>query len=175
MTCFLDRTLTPPRLILTGRVLRDGEAGDGFSASGVKQQLDKVSSTRELHLHLNSDGGNSHAGFLIYDLLRNHKGGVSALVINTAASAATIILCGCRWRFGERGTKYQIHGCHVSPGTRGTIDRKYLSADNDQAVAVYDRVLNLAAPTIRVLMRGSGLRCDARTAKAINLIQGILR
>jgi ATP-dependent Clp protease, protease subunit len=64
--------------------------GDSISATDVEKVLKNISSN-EIHVHINSYGGDVFDGIAIYNQLRNHSAKVIIHVDGVAASAASII------------------------------------------------------------------------------------
>lgn len=60
----------------------------------VKKALDEASGN-EIHVHINSAGGDLFAGVAISNMLKNHKSKTIAYIDGLAASSASIIAFGC--------------------------------------------------------------------------------
>lgn len=61
-----------------------------ITASRVKAELSKVT-TDNIHVHINSGGGDVFESIAIYNLLKNHKAKVDIYIDSLAASGASII------------------------------------------------------------------------------------
>ncbi len=84
----------------------------------VKKALDEA--TGEVHVHINSCGGNLFAGVAISNMLKNHKGRTIAYVDGLAASAASTIAFGCDEIIIPKNAYLMIH--RAMCGTFGNID-----------------------------------------------------
>lgn len=62
--------------------------------SEIKKALDSAD-LKDIHVHINSYGGDLFAGIAICNMLKAYKGKTIAYVDGIAASAASIIACGC--------------------------------------------------------------------------------
>ena len=60
----------------------------------IKDAL-KEAENKEVHVHINSFGGNIYAGIAISNMIKNHKSKTIAYIDGIAASAASIIAFGC--------------------------------------------------------------------------------
>ena len=84
--------------LLEDRIIFVGERIDMNVANLVVAQLlflDKESSTEDVHLYINSYGGDIAAGLSIIDTMNHIKADVSTIVVGMAASMAAMILtCG---------------------------------------------------------------------------------
>lgn len=60
---------------------------------------------------INSLGGDAIAGFMIYDMLKNHPHPVYTMIRSNevAASAAAVIFLGGRYRYMIKGAKFMMH------------------------------------------------------------------
>lgn len=74
----------------------------------------------EVHLHINSYGGDVFAGVAICNMLKNHKGKTVAYVDGLAASAASVIAFGCDEIIIPSNAYLMIH--RVSCGVFGNVD-----------------------------------------------------
>lgn len=74
----------------------------------------------EVHVHINSYGGDVFAGVAICNMLKNHKGKTVAYVDGLAASAASVIAFGCDEIIIPSNAYLMIH--RVSCGVFGNAD-----------------------------------------------------
>lgn len=85
----------------------------------VKKALSEANS-KEVHVHINSYGGEVFAGVAICNMLKNYKGKTVAYVDGLAASAASIIAFGCDEVIIPNNAYLMIH--RVSCGIWGNAD-----------------------------------------------------
>jgi len=85
----------------------------------IKDAL-KEGENKEVHVHINSYGGDMFAGVAICNMLKNHKGKTVAYVDGLAASAASIIAFGCDEIIIPSNAYLMIH--RVSCGIFGNAD-----------------------------------------------------
>lgn len=82
----------------------------GVSAKEFAKALDQLpDDTAEIHLHINSPGGEVFEALAILNQLRNHKARVVARVDGLAASAASFIAAGADEVVMGRNTQLMIH------------------------------------------------------------------
>lgn len=65
--------------------------GGGVTAKRIAAALRKIGHDQDVTVVINSPGGDYFEGLAIYNLLREHKGKVTAKIIGVAASAASVI------------------------------------------------------------------------------------
>ena len=75
---------------------------------------------REVHVHINSYGGDVFAGLAISNMLKNHKGRTVAYVDGLSASSASIVAFGCNEIIIPSNAYLMIH--RVSCGMFGNAD-----------------------------------------------------
>ncbi|HSW44932.1 MAG TPA: head maturation protease, ClpP-related, partial [Phycisphaerae bacterium] len=63
----------------------------GTGAKQIKEELDAAGEVSEIHLRINSEGGNVFEGLAIYNLLKQHSARVIVHVDGTALSAASFV------------------------------------------------------------------------------------
>ncbi len=85
----------------------------------VKKALAEANN-KEVHVHINSYGGEVFAGVAICNMLKNYKGKTVAYVDGLAASAASIIAFGCDEVIIPNNAYLMIH--RVSCGIWGNAD-----------------------------------------------------
>lgn len=69
----------------------DPWTGDGVTAKRIAGALRAIGAGNDVVVNINSPGGDLFEGMAIYNMLRDHKGGVTVKVLGVAASAASII------------------------------------------------------------------------------------
>lgn len=81
----------------------------GVSAKDVIAALANVGANEEVHLHINSPGGDVFEGRAIMAAIRAHQGKTIAFVDSLAASAATSIAIACDEVVISQGAFFMIH------------------------------------------------------------------
>lgn len=88
------RAATDPKvgeLLLYGVISSTSWWGDEVTPKQFKRDLDDLGDIDELHVFINSDGGDVFAGQAIYSMIRRHKATVIVYVDGLAASIASVI------------------------------------------------------------------------------------
>lgn len=107
----------------------DSWGGDwGISAKEFNAALAELGDVKEIHLHINSPGGEVWEGVAILNALRRHPATVTAVVDGLAASAASFIAVGADRTIMGRNTQMMIHdawGIGIGPAAdmRDLADR----------------------------------------------------
>lgn len=113
----------------------------GVSAKEVRQALDELpDGTTDIHLHLNSPGGEVYEGVAIVNALRNHPARVTAIVDGLAASAASFIACAADELVMGRNTELMIHdawGICMGPAEDMHHMGNRLDALSDNIASIY--------------------------------------
>ena len=65
--------------------------GDGVSAKAFIEELGEIGSAKDLHVRINSPGGDVFEGTAIYNALRAHAGDVRVSIDGVAASMASMV------------------------------------------------------------------------------------
>jgi ATP-dependent protease ClpP protease subunit len=82
----------------------------GVSAKEVADTLDTLGDdVANIHLHINSPGGEVFEAVAILNLLRSHKASVTGIVDGLAASAASFIAVGCDETVMAENSQLMIH------------------------------------------------------------------
>jgi len=82
---------------------------DGVTAGDFVAQLAAIPSSRELHVHINSPGGDVFDGIAIYNAIAQRQGPVTTVVDGLAASAASFIAQAGKNRVVSPGSMMMIH------------------------------------------------------------------
>lgn len=127
----------------------------GVSASEFTAALDEVGAVRELHLRINSPGGEVYEAIAIANALREHPARVVAHVDGLAASAASFIAAAADELVMGRNAELMIHDAWgISIGNaadmRGVADR--LDAISDNIASIYSAKAGGDAASWRELM-----------------------
>ena len=79
-----------------------------IATKDVRQALLGIKTT-EIHLHINSPGGNAFDGIAIHNLLKHHPAKVTAYIDGIAASAASVIAMGANEIIMPKNSMLMIH------------------------------------------------------------------
>jgi len=119
----------------------DSWGGDwGVSAKEVAQALDEIGPVDEIHLHLNSPGGEVFEGIAIVNTLRNHPAKIVSIVDGIAASAASFIACASDELVMGQNSQLMIHDAWgVCVGNAGdmTAMAEVLGKLSDNIASIY--------------------------------------
>lgn len=111
----------------------------GAAPNKVMQDLDDLSSAKEIAIRINSGGGSAFAGFAIFELIRAHGAKITTHIDGLAASAASIIaMAGDKIIMGT-GSMMMIH----NPWTRVEGESKDLRAAADLLDGVGESLINV--------------------------------
>lgn len=136
---------------------------DEIGAFGISTEifLSQLRSAKErgiknLHLNIDSPGGACDDGLSIYDLARQFDGKVTAHVIGTAASMASIILLAADHRTVSENGRVMIH--RPTGGVRGNPDDLQAGTDvvkqfEQRLIAIYVERTGQSEQTIRDAMK----------------------
>src|SRR6266700_4853527 len=118
-----DRAFDIYSLLLRERIIFLGQEVDDQIANLLVAEilyLESQDPDKDIHLYINSPGGQSYAGMAIYDVMQHVRCEVSTICVGMGMSAAAMILCGGTpgKRFALPSAKIMIH--QGSAGYRGT-------------------------------------------------------
>lgn len=93
------------RLLEERIIFLTGPISDATANAVIAQLLYLQSSDpkKDIYMYVNSPGGSAYAGLAIYDTIQHLKNDVSTIVVGTAASAASMILCS-----GTKGKRLSL-------------------------------------------------------------------
>lgn len=95
-------------LTLSGVIQKRYWSDDKYiDAKMVREALEDV--TNDIHIRLNSPGGDVFQGVEIYNYLKDHSSNITVEVMGNAASAATFICAGADKVIMNIGTTFMIH------------------------------------------------------------------
>lgn len=89
-------------------ILSDIGGWDGIQARDLVPEIQQIKASN-IHLHLNSYGGDVFQGIAIYNALRDHPATVTTYVDGMAASAASFIALAGERIIMNRGSEMMIH------------------------------------------------------------------
>lgn len=142
-----SKSATKAEILIYDQIGYDWWTGGGVTAKSFKEELDKLdASVNEIHVHINSPGGDVFDGVAIYNLLKQHKAKIIVYIDGLAASISSVIaLAGDEVIIGE-GALYMIH----LPWTFAMGNRM----DLDNTV---NRLITVEAQLIGIYMKKTGL------------------
>ena len=117
-----DRAFDIYSQLLRERIVFLGQEVDDQVANLIISQilfLEASDPEKDIHLYINSPGGQAYAGMAIYDVMQHVAPDVSTICVGMGMSAAAMILCG-----GAAGKRYALPNARImihqgSAGTRG--------------------------------------------------------
>ncbi|MGE5187255.1 MAG: ATP-dependent Clp protease proteolytic subunit [Acidobacteriota bacterium] len=109
-------------LLLRERIVFLGQEVDDQVANLLVAEilyLESQDPDKDIHLYINSPGGQAYAGMAIYDVMQHTRCEVSTICVGMGMSAAAMILCG-----GATGKRYALPSAKImihqgSAGARG--------------------------------------------------------
>lgn len=128
----------------------------GVSAQQFVQQLRAAGPVTEIELNVDCPGGDCEEGFTIYDALNASGANITANVIGTAASMASVIICAADKVLIAENGRVMIH--RVTAGVDGNADDIAAAAQitkqfEDRIVAIYIEQTGKTEDEIRNLMK----------------------
>ena len=109
----------------------------GANAKDLKEFLDQNAESSEIHIHINSPGGDAFEGRAMASLIRSFKGKTVCHVDGIAASAASIVAVSCDEVVMGIGTMLMIHNAWtITAGNKTDLIAQAELLDKcDQAMA----------------------------------------
>ena len=147
----------------------------GISHKDIKAQLDEVSDA-DIHLNIASFGGNVSDAMAIYNMLKSHKGTVTAKVFGDSASAATLIALAADKVEMADNVFFLIHNVWtMAVGDSGELRKVAETMDkvNDQIVNIYMQKTGRSESTIRKWMENEDW-WSAKEAKSKGFVDKIV-
>jgi ATP-dependent Clp protease protease subunit len=120
-----DRAFDIYSQLLRERIVFLGQEVDDQVANLIISQilfLEADDPVKDIHLYINSPGGQAYAGMAIYDVMQHVAPDVSTICVGMGMSAAAMILCGgaAGKRYALPNSRIMIHqGSAGTPVTRG--------------------------------------------------------
>ena len=133
---------------------QDPWTGGGMTAKRMAGILRSIGD-KDIVVNINSPGGDLFEGIAIYNLLRAHKGKVTARVMALAASAASVIAMAADRIEIARAAFFMVHNCWVlAIGNRHDLEEiaAWLEPFDAAMVDVYAARTGLDAKTVAKLM-----------------------
>lgn len=128
----------------------------GITASMFVEALESLGDVNDIHLHVNSPGGDVFDGLAILNSLRHHQAHVTAVVDGLAGSIASVIAVGADETVMAENSEMAIHdawGVCVGPAAdmRDTAD--LLDMQSENIAAIYAAKADTDAAEWRGLMQ----------------------
>lgn len=83
--------------------------GGGMSVKKFADALDDLGVIKNLNIHINSLGGDTHSAQAIYNLISDYEAQTTSFIDGIAASAATIVASGADHVVMRKNANYMIH------------------------------------------------------------------
>ena len=148
---------------------------DKFSETDVtaREFADDLNAFDEVTLRINSNGGDVFVALAIMNLLKDHKGAVTAKVDGVCASAATLLLCGADKVISAKNALFMTH-----LPTVGLLDY-YNEQDLATIQEALSRIKSAILDAYKVRIKENVVNLDVETwysaeeAKAIGFVDEI--
>lgn len=148
---------------------------DKFSETDVtaREFAEDLNAFDEVTLRINSNGGDVFVALAIMNLLKDHKGAVTAKVDGVCASAATLLLCGAEKVISAKNALFMTH-----LPTVGLLDY-YNEQDLASIQEALSRIKSAILDAYKVRIKESAVNLDIETwysaeeAKAIGFVDEI--
>lgn len=126
-------------ILMYDEIGEDPWFGGGVSAKQFAEDLQAID-TEEIHLRVNSPGGDVFEGLAMLNAIRRHPARVVAIVDGLAASAASFLVMGADEVVMSRNSELMIHDAHgMAMGNAETMRElaDLLAKQSDNIAAVY--------------------------------------
>jgi ATP-dependent protease ClpP protease subunit len=159
---------------LYGPIRRADEPGDdGFRAASIVAQIQASPAGSEIHLHINSQGGDFEATRQIIDALAGRPEKKIAHIEGIAWSGAFLIAMTCDTREAEAGARMMMHAPHVSGCINSTTQITEWCVD-----FLNSRLPQIPRTTIRAWLtrnnnQGDGVWFDAKEALRLGIATSV--
>lgn len=154
-------------LNIFGDISEWAEKGSGASISDLTKQLADLDDVEQIHVTINSYGGEVAQGLAIYNALRNHKAKVTTRCSGFACSIASVIFMAGEERIMEDASLLMIHNAWTFAEGNANDLRKQaddLEKITDASVKAYLSRVNISEEELRALMDAETW-LDPETAK----------
>ena len=129
--------------------------GDSVTAADFKKDFDAIKDSKEIHVLVNSYGGDVFEGIAIYNIIASERPKVSVEVLGIAASAASIIALAGASLVIDESAMFMIHNVWTFAAGDANDFRKVadeLDKIGGQLVNIYERHSDLSAGEIQEFM-----------------------
>jgi len=140
----------------------------GVEAQAVAEIMREVQG-KPLVVRLNSPGGSAFDAFAIYNLLREHEGGITTIVDGLAASAASLILMAGDKMIMKPGSQVMIHdawGVTIGNADDHLSSAERLNEMSADLAAVYAARTGASKRMIRQMMKAETWFSPAQAVEA---------
>lgn len=130
--------------------------GEGVDGKVFVEELKNIPKTKDIHLRINSPGGNVADGMLIYNRLSERRDRVSVTIDGIAASIASVIALAGKELVMPRNTLLMIHepwGMAEGNADDMTKAAEMLNKYGDAIASVYEAKTGLNQKQVRDLMK----------------------
>lgn len=126
---------------------------EGLTDKAFKAMLDEIPPEEELHLRINSDGGDVFQGQAIYNMVKRHRGQVKVFVDGIAASIASVIAMAADEVYMPINSMLMIHNPHA-----------VVMGEASDMLAMADTLDKVKSSIIAVYAEKTGLDNDSLSA-----------
>ena len=102
---------------MKGRILIEGVVGEEVTLESVRSQVESLGEVKELHVDINSPGGDVSEGYAILDYLQDLGLPITTRNIGTVASIATVIYAAGQERKSLPNAEFMIHNPWIQPSS----------------------------------------------------------
>lgn len=154
----------------------EGELGEwATSSKDFRESFARLGETEPVALHIVSGGGSIFTGQEIANIIRGHKGEVTATLGSIVASIATVVACAAKTATASKNTIYMIHRASAFAG--GNADEMRKTAEimeklESGIVAAYVDKTGMDKDELAEMM-DEETWMDAEEAKALGFIDAI--
>lgn len=128
---------------------------EGVTAAQFKKDFDEIKDSEEIHVLINSPGGDVFDGIAIHNIIATERPKVSVEVIGLAASAASIIALAGNTLTMDAASFFMIHNVwSFAMGDAGELRKKADDLDkiSGELVNIYEAHSDLSAKEIKEFM-----------------------
>jgi ATP-dependent protease ClpP protease subunit len=173
-----DKKEEPAEITLYDIIGKDPWTGRGITAEDFKAVLDETPRDRELHLLINSKGGDVHEGMAIKNMLEDWPKNVVCTIKGIAASTASWVPCNCAEVRAHKDSQMFIHDAMAFGGgnaadLRAAADK--LDKTSDQIAGMYAKKCGRSVNEMRDMMRNKGgTLFTGQEAKDLGLVDTLI-
>jgi ATP-dependent protease ClpP protease subunit len=151
---------TPAEILMYEPIGKDPWGESGISSKNFKAILDQVPKDRELHIRINSRGGDVYEGFTIKSMLDEWPSKVTCTIDGVAASTASWVCAGCDEVKASRNSQMFLHDA-MTIGMGNAADLRkaadMLDTTSDQIAGIYSEKCGKGVRTMRQMMKDETL------------------
>lgn len=169
--------------LLKDRIILLGSAIDDNVANSIIAQmffLEMENSEKDIHLYINSPGGNVHSGLAIYDIMQFVRCDVATYCIGLAASMGSFLLTAGtkKKRYALPNSRIMVHQPHImGSGISGQvsdieIQAKEMASTKEKLTKLYAKHSDLSFEELTKMMDRDRYM-SAEDAKKLTLIDQV--